>query len=53
MKIRPQVFLGEVILAVIAIMLVLNAHFEGAVGIAGMVAATMDKLVDNSNVPTI
>jgi len=50
MKVRPQVFLGEVILAIIAIMLVLNGHFEGAVGIAGMVAATMDKLVDKNSV---
>lgn len=48
MKIKPQVFLGEVILAVIAVMLVLNSHFEGAVGIAGIIGATMDKLVEKS-----
>ena len=47
-KIRPQVFLGEVILAIIAVMLILNGHFEGAVGIAGIVGSTMDKLVEKS-----
>jgi len=47
-KIKPQVFLGEIILAIIAVLLILNGHFEGAVGIAGIIGATMDKLVEKS-----
>ncbi len=46
MKIRISVLLGEVLIGAIAILLVFNGHFEGAIGIAGMIAATMDKVIE-------
>ncbi len=48
MRIRISVLLGESMLGAIAILLVFNGHFEGAVGIAGMIAATMDKVIEKS-----
>jgi len=48
MKVRISVLLGEIMLGAIAILLILNGHFEGAVGIAGMIAATMDKVIEKS-----
>ena len=47
MKIRPQVLAGEILLAAIGILLVLNSHFEGAVGVAGIIGTTMHKLVES------
>ena len=46
MKIRISVLLGEILLGAIAILLILNSHFEGAVGIAGIIGSTMDKVIE-------
>ena len=46
MKIRISVLLGEVLIGAIAILLIYNGHFEGAVGIAGIIGATMDKIIE-------
>ena len=47
MKIRPAVLLGELILGAGGILLVLGGHIEGAVGVFGIIGATMHKLVDS------
>ena len=46
MKIRISVLLGEVLIGAIAILLIFHGHFEGAVGIAGIIGATMDKIIE-------
>jgi len=48
MKIRTSVVLGEVLIGTMGILLILNGHFEGAVGLAGLIAATMDKVIEKS-----
>ena len=48
MKIRLQVLVGEVTLGALALLLAWNGHIEGAVGIAGIIGATLDKLVDKA-----
>ena len=46
MKIRIAVWLGEAGLIALAVILAVNSHIEGAIGVAGIIGATMDKVVE-------
>lgn len=48
MKIRIAVLLGECFVGAMGILFILNGHFEGAMGCAGLIAATMDKVIEKS-----
>jgi len=47
-KIKPQVLIGELMLGAIAIILVMNGHYEGAIGIAGVIGTTMKELIHSA-----
>jgi hypothetical protein len=49
MRIRIAIWMGEGIIGALAIILALNGHIEGAIGCAGLIAATMDKVVKTEN----
>ena len=46
-KVRPAVLLGEVILGVIGTILALAGHWEGAIGVAGIIGATLSKAFES------
>lgn len=46
-KIRPAVLLGELILGAIGIILALNGHLEGALGVAGIIGSTLSKAFES------
>ena len=46
-KIRPAILLGESVLGAVGIILALAGHWEGAIGIAGIIGTTLSKLVES------
>ena len=42
-KIRPAILLGELILGALGLVMALNSHWEGAVGVAGIIGSTLSK----------
>ena len=45
MRIRPQVLTGEIIIAIIGILLVINGAYEGAIGCAAIIGTTMKEII--------
>jgi len=46
-KIRPAILLGEFVLGVIGTILALNSHWEGAIGVAGIIGTTLNKAFES------
>lgn len=46
-KIRPAVLLGEIILGTIGVILALAGHWEGAIGVAGIIGTTLNKAFES------
>ena len=46
-KVRLSILFGELVLGTIAGMLCYYGHFEGAVGVAGLIGTTMHKMVES------
>ena len=45
-KLRPTILLGQAILGAAMIMLAIDGHVEAAIGIAGIIGLTMQKIID-------
>ncbi len=46
-KVRLSILLGEAVLGAIGICLVIVGHYEGALGVAGLIGTTMHKMVES------
>lgn len=46
-RVRLSILFGELVLGTIACWLVYAGHFEGAVGVAGLIGTTMHKMVES------
>jgi len=46
-KIRPAILLGELVLGTIGVILALNLHWEGTIGVAGIIGTMMSKIVES------
>ena len=46
-KIRPAILLGEMVLGVIGVVLAINQHWEGAIGVAGIIGTTLQKAFES------
>lgn len=46
-KIRPAILLGELVLGIIGAILALNSHWEGAIGVAGIIGTTLNKAFES------
>lgn len=46
-RIRPAILLGELVLGSIGVILALAGHFEGALGVAGIIGTTLNKAFES------
>lgn len=46
-KIRPAILLGEIVLGIIGTILALANHWEGAIGVAGIIGTTLNKAFES------
>lgn len=46
-KVRLQVLVGEVLLAILGMYLIYVGAYEGAIGCAGLIGTTIQKVIDD------
>jgi hypothetical protein len=46
-KIRPAILLGEFILGIIGTLLAYQGHYEGALGVVGVIGSTLNKAFES------